>query len=102
MKSKFGLSLSALLISAVVFAIGLILILNSPALGQRAASDFLRFRHGGSMDTGQFEIILSSSIRAYSTAGFALSLPGGLGVILSGCALYNYFVSKSEDNKEIL
>lgn len=66
----------------IMFVVGLVLIFNVPSFGLRAANNFL-VSLGGSMDTAQFHIILTSYIRAYNTGGLILSLIGGLGCLIA-------------------
>jgi len=97
MKNKLYLAIAAFTVTGVTFIIGLMLIFNSSALGHRAANNFLRHQLGGSVYTGQFLIIIEGSIASYNTGGFVLSLIGGLGILLSGYAVY-----KNIEVKEIL
>lgn len=40
-------------------------------------------------DTGEYQLIIKSYIEAIRACGVAISLLGGLGILISGYALYN-------------
>ncbi|GIO08759.1 hypothetical protein J31TS6_47870 [Brevibacillus reuszeri] len=65
---------SALLkiVSVLVSVIGFYLLINSPTLGDDAASEYLRVVMFGSMDTAGFHIMKQSFIDAYRLAGAIL------------------------------
>ena len=87
MTNRFSVTIAVLVVMGVMAAAGLMLLINAPSLGQSAAHGTL-VRNGGSMDTGQYEIILAASITSYHAAGFMLSLIGGLGVLVIGYLAY--------------
>lgn len=69
-----------LVISLVVFVVGLLFLFSSIRWGTEAANAYLG-SHGGSMDTTQFVIILQENIHIYQWIGAILSLLGGLGAL---------------------
>lgn len=68
------------IIFGAVLVIGLLILLNSVSLGESAVSSIIN-RHGGSMDTGTYQIYLEQSIIKYRFIGSILALLGGLGLI---------------------
>lgn len=69
-----------MIIALVLFAVGLLMIFNSVAWGQKAANSYL-LAQGGGMDSAQFMIVLQESINTYRWVGAILSLIGGLGLV---------------------
>ncbi len=76
-----------LIIAAVVFIIGIIMIFSSTNIGRNAGHDAIH-ANGGSMSTSQYERIIESTTANYRTAGVILSLFGGMGVLISGIGVY--------------
>lgn len=68
------------IIFGAVLVIGLLILLNSVSLGESAVSRIIN-SHGGSMDTGTYQIYLEQSIIKYRFIGSILALLGGLGLI---------------------
>ncbi|MFL0269364.1 hypothetical protein [Candidatus Clostridium radicumherbarum] len=79
---KKNLLIGKLLTFGIVFAIGIIILINSLNLGDNEMSNIMK-AHGGSMDTNQYIIYLEQSIINYKIVGSILSLLGGLGVLLT-------------------
>ena len=77
-----------LYIVVIILIIDLALILSSTSMGDRIGYNAIQ-RHGGSMDTSQYERIIDTNISNFRTVGLILSLVGGCGLLLSGFALYN-------------
>lgn len=71
---------SLLVISLILFVIGLVLLTGSVGRGVDAANAYLQ-SHGGGMDTNQFMILLQEYIHTYQWAGGILSAIGGLGLV---------------------
>ena len=69
-----------LVISIVLFVIGLALMFGSISRGVDAANTYLA-SHGGGMDTSQFMLIMQEYIHIYQWTGGILSLIGGLGLV---------------------
>lgn len=72
--------LSFMIVSVIVFVIGLFILFNSVAWGQAAANSYLRSQ-GGGMDGAQFLIVLQASIDIYKWFGSILSLISGAGFL---------------------
>ena len=68
------------IVSTVLFGIGLIVIFSSVGWGNDAANAYLRSQ-GGNMDTAQFTIALQEYINIYRWVGGILAIIGGLGFI---------------------
>lgn len=77
---KKNLLIGKLLTFGAVFAIGIIILINSLNLGDNEISKIMKV-HGGSMDTNQYIIYLEQSIINYKIVGSILSLLGGLGIL---------------------
>jgi len=71
---------SFVVISLVLFVIGLFIIFSSVGWGSEAANAYLSSR-GGSMDTTQFTMILQEYINTYRWIGSILSVISGLGFV---------------------
>ena len=69
-----------IIISVVLFVVGLILVFGSVSWGSNAANTYLRSQ-GGSMDTTRFAISLEGYINMYRWIGSILSVTGALGFI---------------------
>lgn len=69
-----------MIISLIVFVIGLFILFNSVAWGQEAANSYLRSQ-GGGMDGAQFMIVLQEFIKTYRWFGSILSLIGGVAFV---------------------
>jgi hypothetical protein len=69
-----------IVISLVLFVVGLALVLSSLSLGREAVSGIIRAQ-GGSMDTGQYQIFLQEYIQTYRWIGILLSAIGGFGFV---------------------
>jgi hypothetical protein len=69
-----------MVISLIVFVIGLFILFNSVSWGQGTANSYLRAQ-GGGMDGTQFMIVLQESISAFKWLGGVLSLISGLGFV---------------------
>lgn len=69
-----------LVLSLILFAVGLFLVFRSVNLGSEAANAYL-VSLGGGMDTAQFTIILQEYIQAYRWIGSIMSIIGGLGLV---------------------
>lgn len=67
-------------ISLILFLVGLVLIFGSVGWGSGTANAYLRSL-GGSMDTGQFTVILQGYINQFRWAGSILSIIGGFGFV---------------------
>jgi uncharacterized membrane protein len=72
--------LSFMIISSILFVIGLFILFNSVAWGQEAANSYLRSQ-GGGMDGAQFMIVLQEFISTYRWFGSILSLIAGAGLL---------------------
>lgn len=71
---------SFMIISLILFVIGLFILFNSVAWGQEAANSYLRSQ-GGGMDGAQFMIVLQEFISTYRWFGSILSLIAGVGLL---------------------
>ena len=71
---------SVLVISLVIFVIGLVIMFASVSRGIEMANAYLA-SHAGSMDTAQFTVIMQEYIHLYQWIGGILSLIGGLGLV---------------------
>jgi hypothetical protein len=69
-----------MMVSLLLFVVGLFVVVNSVAWGREAANSYLRSQ-GGGMDTAQFMIVVQSSIDTYRWLGSILSLIGGVGLL---------------------
>ena len=69
-----------MVVSLVLFIVGLIVILGSVSWGREAANAYLRSQ-GGGMDTAQFMIVLQDYISIYRWIGSILSIMSGLGFV---------------------
>jgi hypothetical protein len=69
-----------MVISLVIFFIGLFIVFSSVSWGYNAANAYLRSQ-GGSMDSTQFAIILQENINMYRWIGSILSVISGLGLV---------------------
>ncbi|EOC99680.1 hypothetical protein [Caldisalinibacter kiritimatiensis] len=90
MNKKRIISIGVLILAIVVFIIGLNMIFSSVNVGQIEGAEAIR-RHGGSMSTDKYLIILESAIENHRTSGIIVSLIGGLGILLSGVGVYKEF-----------
>ena len=84
---KKKIAITALVIMSALFITGLVLIFSAPSIGQNAGSAAIR-NNGGTIDTNQYERIISSTITSYQMGGLVLSLTGGFGLLVSGYAIY--------------
>jgi hypothetical protein len=71
---------SLMIVSLVLFVIGLFVIFSSINWGSEAASAYLRSQ-GGGMDSTKFMIILQEYINMYRWMGGILSIVSGAGLI---------------------
>lgn len=71
---------SFVVLSLVIFVVGLFVMWNSVSWGMGAANAYLS-RLGGGMDGAQFTIVLQEYINTYRWVGGILSLIGGLGLL---------------------
>jgi hypothetical protein len=69
-----------MIITALLFVIGLLVLFNSVAWGQAAANSYLRSQ-GGGMDAGQFMIVVQEYINSYRWFGGILALISGVGLV---------------------
>lgn len=69
-----------LIIFAVIFVAGMIILMNSINLGDNEVSNIMK-AHGGSMDTNTYLIYLEQSVTKYRFIGSIFSILGGLGVL---------------------
>jgi hypothetical protein len=69
-----------MIISLVLFVVGLFVILGSVGWGHEAANAYLRAQ-GGSMDAAQFAIILQEHINIYRWIGGIMSIISGLAFV---------------------
>ena len=69
-----------MVMSLILFVVGLFVIFSSVAWGSEAANAYLRSQ-GGSMDGAQFAIVFQQYINMYRWMGGILSVIGGLGVV---------------------
>jgi len=65
--------------------VGIIFIFSAPTAGFNAGDAAVRDE---GMDTNQFERVIDGVTASYQLGGFAISLVGGFGVLLSGYSLY--------------
>jgi len=71
-----------LIVFGVIFAIGMIILINSINLGDNEVMNIMN-AHGGSMDTNNYLIYLEQSITKYRFIGSIVSILGGLGILKS-------------------
>jgi hypothetical protein len=69
-----------MIISLIMFVVGLIIIFCSVTWGSETANTYLRSQ-GGGMDTAQFMIVLQEYINIYRWVGSILSVIGGIGFV---------------------
>jgi len=79
--------LFSIIIMSILFIGGLVMLFNSTTAGQRAGSRAMQ-ENGGSIDTQKYYSIIDSTTQNYRTGGMVISLVGGLGILISGYALY--------------
>ncbi|MDT8718275.1 hypothetical protein IAI10_16530 [Clostridium sp. 19966] len=65
---------------AIIFFIGIAIILNSVKYGEISAQQVIN-QHHGNMDTNTYLIYLAKYIDVYKLVGFILSILGGIGFI---------------------
>lgn len=68
--------------SLVLLVVGIILLINSPKLGDSYTHSLL-FKYNSSVDTAKYHIVLENSIKNYRILGALLSLFGWIGFIVS-------------------
>lgn len=85
MKRKAVIAAAA--IALVVFLLGIALIFNATDAGRDAGNQAIR-KHGGSMDTQQYIMVIDSTSQSYRAAGLAIALTGGFGLCLGAVGLY--------------
>lgn len=76
MKRKYSIAITAVM--ALLFVVGLAVLLNAPTLGSGAAEAMLP------MDTERFYLLMRSAIGGYQTFGTLLAAVGGLGALWFG------------------
>ena len=69
-----------IILSLVLFVVGLFVIFNSVGWGSETANAYLRSQ-GGGMDGAQFMIVFQEYINIYRWIGIVLSVIGGLGLV---------------------
>lgn len=69
-----------LIVFAVIFVIGMMVLMNSVDLGHEESMDIMSDQDG-IMDTGNYLIYLEQSITKYRFIGSILSILGGLGIL---------------------
>ena len=72
--------LTLLVISLVLFVVGLVLLFNSVSWGMDMSNAYLRSQ-GGSMDSTQFTVVMQGYMQVFRWTGGILSLLGGLGAL---------------------
>ena len=82
--------------TAVIMVIGLVLISTSGWLGDYMGSNALQ-NQGGMMDTSEYERIIKNTTDNVRAIGFIVSMISGIGLVMSGHALYNQL----DDQKEV-
>ena len=80
-------ALISLAIMIMLLAIGFFVLVHAATYGLDAANAAVR-ANGGSMDTGEFNMTADAVIKSYQIIGGIILTIGGLGILLSGCALY--------------
>ncbi|MCT4686841.1 hypothetical protein [Vallitalea sp.] len=85
--TKFRMAKKSLKVMAVLFAIGIILILFSGSIGESMGEKAIQ-SCGGCMDTSSYERIIDTNTSNFRIVGLVLSLVGGFGTLLSGYAVY--------------
>lgn len=86
MKKK--IATNSLIVTGIVFVIGLILIFSSSDIGQSKGTKAIT-ENGGVMNTNEYDRIIEDSTTSYRTGGLVISLVGGFGVLISGYSLYS-------------
>ena len=76
-----------MIVTVVAFVVGLILIFSSASIGEYFGQNAID-ANGGMMDTSEYERIITDNTENFRMGGVVLSLVGGLGLLLSGYALY--------------
>jgi hypothetical protein len=69
-----------MILSVILFVIGLFILFYSVAWGHEAANSYL-WSQGGSMDGTQFMIVVQESITTYRWFGILLALISGIGLV---------------------
>ena len=69
-----------MVVSLVLFVVGLFVLFRSVPWGSEAANAYLRAQ-GGGMDGSQFMIVFQEYIQVYRWLGIILSFLGGLGFV---------------------
>jgi hypothetical protein len=67
-------------LSLVLFVVGLVIVFGSVTWGSQAANAYLRSQ-GGGMDGSQFMVIFQEYIQIYRWTGSIVSIIGGLALI---------------------
>lgn len=70
-----------IVIFVLLFVLGVALVLSSTSIGLSAANTEIQ-KYGGSMDTMQFEFIITSTTQNYQIVGGAIALLSGLGALI--------------------
>lgn len=83
---KLYLTLS-LIITACLFACGLYILTSSVNIGQSKGQRVIA-ANGGSMDTQQYYGVINNTTENYRIGGIIISVTGGVGVLLTGCGIY--------------
>lgn len=96
--TKRKIAKQALTYTAVIMVIGLVLILTSGWLGDYMGSNALQ-NQGGVMDTSEYERIMQNTTENVRSIGFIVSIISGIGLVMSGYALYNQLDDQLEVEK---
>ena len=72
---------SFVVVFVLLFVLGVALVLSSTSIGLSAAQTAVQ-NNGGSMDTMQYQFIITSTTQNYQIVGGALALLAGLGALL--------------------
>ena len=96
--TKQKIAKQALTYNAVIMVIGLVLILTSGWLGEYMGSNALQ-NQGGVMDTSEYERIMQNTTQNVRSVGFIVSIISGIGLVMSGYALYNQMDDQLEVEK---
>ena len=93
--TKQKIAKQTLTYTAVIMVIGLVLILASGWLGDYMGSNALQ-NQGGMMDTSEYERIIQITTDNVRAIGFIVSIISGIGLVMSGYALYNLLDDQGE------
>lgn len=85
---RIKIAKNSLTCMGISFIVGLIFIFLSTSIGESFGQNAIQ-ANGVSMETSEYERIITSNTENFRVGGLVISLVGGVGSLLSGYALYN-------------